>query len=317
MNENKLIKLFLLFKKNLVRIYIYALVASLLSLVIPLGIQSIIGFAMGASMVFSIYLLIGLVALSVALVGVLNIKQVRETEFIQKKVFTDYSFDFVEVLDSKQSIPLTDVGMQHKMLNYFDIFNIQKAISKIYVDIPVAIIQILLGIILLTLYDSMFAFMGLTLFILLYLLIKISGKEGIETNIEESNHKYEFAEWLMDMSMAPSTNSSEGMNTRADNYILSYLQKRNHHFSIVMFQMRLLIIFKVIITLFFLGYGTILLVDQQLSFGEFVAVEIVILMILGSVEKLVFTIRNFYETNTSLKKLTEVVQLKTSSNHGK
>lgn len=317
MNENKLVKLFLLFKKNLVRIYVYALVASLLSLVIPLGIQSIIGFAMGASMVFSIYLLIGLVALSVALVGVLNIKQVRETEFIQKKVFTDYSFDFVEVLDAKQSIPLTDVAMQHKMLKYFDIFNIQKAISKIYVDIPVAIIQILLGIILLTIYNSMFAFMGLTLFILLYLLFKISGKKGIETNIEESNHKYEFAEWLMDSSVAASSSSSEGMNTSADNHILSYLQKRNHHFSIVMFQMRLLIIFKVIITLFFLGYGTILLVDQQLSFGEFVAVEIVILMILGSVEKLVFTIRNFYETNTSLKKLTEVVQLKTSSNHGK
>ena len=317
MGESKLIKLFLLFKQNLLRIYIYALVASLLSLVIPLGIQSIIGFAMGNSMVFSIYLLIGLVALSVALVGILNIKQVRETEFIQKKVFTDYSFELAEVLENKDTIQVSGNKLQHKMLKYFDIFNVQKAISKIYVDIPVAVIQILLGIIFLTIYDSMFAFMGLSLYILMYFLFKASSRNGIETNVEESNGKYHFAEWLLNTSIAKASDDTIELAAEADSHIINYLQKRHTHFNVVMFQMRLLIVFKVIITLFFLGYGTVLLVDQKLSFGEFVAVEIVIIMILNSVEKLVFTIRNFYETNTSLKKLNEVVELKKSIHHGK
>jgi ABC-type bacteriocin/lantibiotic exporter with double-glycine peptidase domain len=269
---------------------------------------------MGNAMVFSIYLLIFIVALSVALVGILNVKQVRETEFIQKKVFTDYSFEIVEVLNHHQNGDTPSPFLQKKVLKYFDIFNIQKAISKIYVDIPVAIIQVFLGIILLTIYNSMFAFLGLSLFVLLYFLIKISGKKGIETNIEESNVKYHFAEWLQKNASVKHQQSADEICNEADGFIVDYLEKRNHHFEIMLFQIRVLIVFKVLITLFFLGYGTLLLVNQELSFGEFVAVEIVIIMILSSVEKLVFTIRSFYETNTSLKKLHELIQLKNQAN---
>jgi ABC-type bacteriocin/lantibiotic exporter with double-glycine peptidase domain len=310
MNDNNLLKLFIPFKQNFLKIYVYALVASLLSLSIPLSIQSIIGFAMGSSMVFSIYLLIFIVALSVALVGILYVKQLRETEYIQKKVFTDYSFVFSESIISANRNENPSYYIQKKMLKYFDIFNIQKSISKIYVDIPVAIIQILLGIILLTFYNSMFAFLGLSLFLFLYLFIKASGKEGIESNFEESNKKYEYGEWLLKSSSQHDEHSNETFTKEADEMVVNYLQKRNEHFEIVVFQIRVLIIFKVLITLMFLGYGTLLLVEQQLSFGEFVAVEIVIIMILSSVEKLVFTIRNFYETNTSFKKLQEVIEFK-------
>ena len=58
-------------------IYFYAILSGLIQLSVPLGIQSIIGFVMGAQMVTSIYVLIFLVVLGVFLVGMCQINQMK------------------------------------------------------------------------------------------------------------------------------------------------------------------------------------------------------------------------------------------------
>lgn len=50
-------------------------------------------------------------------------------------------------------------------------------------------------------------------------------------------------------------------------------------------------------------FGSILLVNQQLNIGQFVAAEIVILTILNSVEKLIINLDSVYDTLTAVDKL--------------
>ena len=67
-------------------IYFYAILGGLLQLSVPIGVQSIVGFVMGASMVTSIYVLIFVIVLAVLLVGILQINQMKIIEKIQQKI---------------------------------------------------------------------------------------------------------------------------------------------------------------------------------------------------------------------------------------
>ena len=52
--------------------------------------------------------------------------------------------------------------------------------------------------------------------------------------------------------------------------------------------------------------GTLLLVNQQLNIGQFIAAEIIILLVLTSVEKLIMNLGNVYDTLTSIEKIADL-----------
>jgi ABC-type bacteriocin/lantibiotic exporter with double-glycine peptidase domain len=188
----------------------------------------------------------------------------------------------------------------------------------LYIDIPIAVIQMLFGIILLTFYDNYFLVLGFILILTLYGILVFTGKNGLESNYEESNAKYEVASWFQELSKnkfdSQNIENSTTIAEKTDNQVLHYLITRAKHFQTLLFQIRTLIVFKVLITAALLGYGTYLLVTQSLSVGQFVAVEIVIMMIIASVEKLIFSIKNVYEVHTSIEKLSTISDLGKSHN---
>lgn len=63
-----------------------------------------------------------------------------------------------------------------------------------------------------------------------------------------------------------------------------------------------------------LSIGVYLLINQKLNIGAFMAVEIVILLILSSVEKLIKSLESYYDTITALAKLHKITELKIENN---
>jgi ABC-type bacteriocin/lantibiotic exporter with double-glycine peptidase domain len=57
-----------------------------------------------------------------------------------------------------------------------------------------------------------------------------------------------------------------------------------------------------------LTLGTYLLIQQQLNIGEFIAAEIVILMVIGAVEKLITSLDSAYDVITGLEKIASVTE---------
>ena len=104
---------------------------------------------------------------------------------------------------------------------------------------------------------------------------------------------------------------SQGSNlniTKTDKNVSGYLQARTKHFQILLFQYKTLIFFKVSLTILMLTLGTYLLVNQQLNIGEFIAAEIVILMIISAVEKLIISLDSAYDVITGLEKIASVTE---------
>ena len=73
----KLLDLIKIERDEITSIYFYAILNGVIQLSLPLGIQAILGFVLGATMVTSVYLLIFIIIVAVLIVGYLQINQMK------------------------------------------------------------------------------------------------------------------------------------------------------------------------------------------------------------------------------------------------
>jgi ABC-type bacteriocin/lantibiotic exporter with double-glycine peptidase domain len=154
--------------------------------------------------------------------------------------------------------------------------------------------------------------LGIILF--LYLLFRFTGPKGVVTSLKESSNKYDVAHWLEELARALGTFKLAGVSPlpllRIDKLIMGYLHYRRLHFDILILQFKILVGFKVISVGVLLVLGSVLLLEQQISLGQFVAVEIIIILIMNSVDKLIVGLDSVYDLLTSLEKLGSIFDLK-------
>ena len=308
----RLLELIQIEKKEITSIYFYAILSGLVQLSVPIGVQAIIGFVMGAAMVTSIYVLIFVVVLGVLVVGIFQMNQMKIIEKIQQNIFTRMAFEFAEKIPRFDLKKNDSVYLPERVNIFFDTINVQKGISKLLLDIPIASIQIVFGLILLSLYHPIFILFGMLLISILFIILRLTSRKGLETSLKESSYKYEVVAWLEEMArVIKSFKFSQGthLNLQKTDYNVSgYLSARTSHFKILLFQYRTLVFFKVAITTAMLTIGSYLLVNQLLNVGEFIAAEIVILMIISAVEKLIGSLDSVYDVITGLEKLAIVTE---------
>ena len=304
---SRVLELVRLEKSEIWSIYFYAILNGLILLSVPLGIQSIVGFVMGASFRASIYVLIVLVVVAVLASGLMQINQMKIIEKIQQRIFVRYAFSYAATIP-KLDLKKADGIYLPEMINRFlDTTALQKSLSKILLEIPTASIQICFGLLLLSFYHPVFIIFSLLLVVILWLIIYYTGGRGLETSLEESSNKYKVVAWLEEMARVIKfikLTAGHALHLKkTDEATVGYLTARNDHFKILLLQYRSLVAFKTAITAAMLVFGSILLVNQQLNIGQFVAAEIVILTILNSVEKLIINLDSVYDTLTAVDKL--------------
>jgi len=146
-------------KSEISSIYFFAVLSGIIQLSLPLGIQAIIGFVVGGAMSTSLVVLITLVVSGVLINGILQMNQMRIIERIQQKIFVRYSFAFTSHIPRLDLQKMDSVYLPELVNRFFDIPVLQKSISKILLDFPLAITQILLGLLLLSFYHPAFIFL--------------------------------------------------------------------------------------------------------------------------------------------------------------
>lgn len=309
-NTYKLLKLD---SKDIVNIYFYAIAGGLISLGLPLGIQAIIGFVMASQLSTSMVLLIMVVVLATLFYGLFQINQLKIIEKMKQKIFIRFSLAFDEKLSKLDVQRNKEYQLSELMNRFFDTLTFQKSLSKLLIDIPTSTIQILLGLLLLTFYHPLFILFGIFLLVTLYLLLRFTGIRGMETSIQESNHKYELVDWIeqqADYIKDVRGGVFDDLKTSRTNEILhNYIHARTSHFKILNLQYWSLTLFKVVLTAVMLIVGSYLLIEQLINIGQFVASEIVIILLLSAIEKIIFGLDNAYDLLTSTKKLFTVLDL--------
>ncbi|MFL9830513.1 peptidase domain-containing ABC transporter [Flavobacterium sp. ARAG 55.4] len=300
-------------KKDVAQIFFYAIFAGLISLSLPLGIQAIINFIQSGHASVSWIVLIIIVIIGVALVGILSLMQLRITENLQQKIFIRASFEFASRLPKIKFEALYNSYPPEIANRFFDTLTIQKGTSKLLIDFSAALLQIAFGLILLSLYHPFFIIFGILLFFLLYFIFKFSYKSGMETSLKESKFKYKVAGWLQEIarnnfSFRNDLNYNYALQ-KNDSIVSHYIDYREKHFDVIKKQFIQLIGFKVLITATLLSVGGYLVLSQQMNIGQFVAAEIIILLVINSVEKIILGLETFYDVLTAVEKIGQVADM--------
>ncbi|NAY92002.1 ATP-binding cassette domain-containing protein [Muricauda sp. JGD-17] len=307
----RLMGLLALDKKDILQIFYYAIFAGLVNLSLPLGIQAIINLIQGAQVSTSWIVLVIFVTLGVAFVGGLQLMQIRIIENVQQKIFTRSSFEFAYRFPKIKMSQLRNYYPPELANRFFDTLTIQKGLSKILIDFPAALLQIIFGLLLLSFYHPFFIIYGLLLLLLIYVVFKFTAQRGLETSLEESKNKYKVAHWIQEVARSIVSFKLSGKTSHAidknDTLVADYLDARESHFKVLVLQFIQMIGFKVLVTAGLLLIGGLLVLNQEMNIGQFVAAEIIILLVISSVEKLILGLETFYDLLTSLEKLGQVV----------
>lgn len=307
-------------KKEIYNIYIYSVFSGLVSLSLPLGIQAIINLIQGGQMSTSFVVLIIVVVGGIIASGILNIYQLHITENLQQKIFSRAAIEFAYRIPRIK----TEVLYKHyppELVNrFFDVIGVQKGLSKVLIDFSSAALQVIFGLILLSVYHPFFVVFTLILMVLVYVIFKFTAKRGLDTSLKESKYKYNTAHWLEEVARNYETFKVSGRSNlaveRADAHVSDYIKARENHFKVLIQQYSLMVVFKAIVALGLLAVGGVLVMEQAMNIGQFVAAEIIIIILISSVEKLIMSLETIYDVLTSVEKIGQVTDLELESLKG-
>ncbi|MFZ5972304.1 MAG: peptidase domain-containing ABC transporter [Bacteroidota bacterium] len=300
-------------KKDIFYILFYAVVVGLIGLIIPLGIQTTVELVSGGVFFSSIYILIGLIILGVLFTGGIQIFQITMVEYLQRRIFTKAAYEFAYRLPRVKNEALVGHYTPELVNRFFDVINLQKGLPKLLIDLSSAALQIFFGLLLISLYHPFFVFFGIVLIGTLILIFLFTGPRALKTSIEESKYKYRVVFWLQELGRALNSFKVAG-NTmlpmrKADYNVNNYLKYRKGHFEMLITQFSYIVVFKTLITAALLILGTVLVIDRQITLGQFVASEVIIILILNSVEKFITYMDVIYDMLTAVDKIAHVTDL--------
>ncbi len=299
--------------KLLYLILFYALVYGAIGLVLPLGIQAIINFILAGRVSSSWFILIVIITFALTLSGLVQIAQLKLVERLQQRIFAKASFELAVRIPRIKLEAMEERYAPEFINQFFDTINLQKGMAKLVVDYPTSVLQVIFGLILISVYHPYFLFFSIIVVLVIWAMFKFTGPQGIESSLQESTKKYMVAHWLEELGRTMGTFKLAGITNlpllKIDRLIIAYLHYRQKHFAVLLTQYKVMILFKIATTIALLIVGSLLLIDNQISLGQFVAAEIVIILIIGAVEKLIVNLSAVYDTLTAVEKLGMITDL--------
>jgi ABC-type bacteriocin/lantibiotic exporter with double-glycine peptidase domain len=300
-------------KREILTVFFYATLAGGLSLILPLAVGGIVQLVQGRLFLQPVVVLISFVVLGTIVAGVLQIGILKVVERIQQRVFARMALEFAFRVPRMKYSASLEQNLPEQMNRLFEAVAIQKGVQKLLIDVPTALLTVMFGLILLTVYSPWFSLFAVAVLSILYLIIRWTGPEGLQTSIVESKYKYKAVHWLEEIARAFHAFKYAGDSTlpveRMDDVITGYLKYRKKHFAVLVKQTIALIGFKTFITAAVLIIGATLVQTNRLLLGQFVAAEVVIVTVLAGVEKLITSLATVYDVLTSVDKSGHVADL--------
>ncbi len=317
---SKLLRLISIERKDILVIGGYSIIVSILSLVTPLAIDTLVQTITAGVVSLPLIVLTAFVFVGLLIAGGLSLIQQYVVEVLQQRIFVNTSFEIAEKLPRTKSEVFNDEYAPELLNRFFDVVTLQKTFSRLLLDGVSAVLIGSSAIFLLALFSPLLLGLGLGLIIISFIIILISGRGGLYTSIHESHEKYLVAAALEEVGrclMSYKVFASPSLiYNKVDRLLTQYLHYRKAHFRVILRQQSSAVIMKVIIITVFLAAGGYLVIERQISLGQLVASQIVILYLIAAVENLFKQLENSYDLLTSLEKLAQITDIEQERTNG-
>jgi len=300
-------------KQDLIVLIVYTLITGLVSLAVPLASQALVntiaaGIFLQPLIVLSLLVLAGLLFASV-----LRMMKLCLVENLQQRIFARITLLLSERIPSIKASALNNEYMPELINRFFDVITVQKSWGKLLLEGPSALLQVLIGLVLMAFYSPFLLAFDVFILLFIFFAVSVLGIGGLKTSIHESVLKYRVAEWLEDMGRCQTSLKTNGfiqyLVRRSDGLVLNYLQARRAHFAVLFRQAFGTYFFQALASAGILAIGGWLVINRELTLGQLVAAELVMLNVLSALEKLIRNCDTFYDLLTGLDKIGHVSDL--------
>ncbi len=312
---DRLVDLLRLERSDISVLAVYTTVAGVLALIVPLTAQALVNIIAANVLVQPLVILTLLTLGALILVGVLQIAKMRIVETVQQRVFARTSLQMAEHLIAVREAALRGEYAPELVNRFFDVLTVQKALSKLLFDGFAALLQAIIGLVLLASYNPLLFGFDLILILAMTVVIGVLGWGALKTSIKESQEKYHVADWLEEIARCHAGFKLHGaadyLVSRADNLVVRYLKAREGHFRILVRQSFGYYLFQAVASAGIIAAGGYLVINGELTLGQLVAAQIVVVSLLAALEKLIRQGEQVFDLLTGLDKIGHVLDLET------
>ncbi len=300
-------------KSFLLTILVYAIFIGLLSLAVPISVQLLINSVAFTALLQPILILGFILFLVVTFSSVLNALQFYITEIFQRRFFARFSSEIVLKLINVNHQDFEKSNQTEFINRFFDVFNVQKIVPKIFTKTFANILQSLIGLILVAFYHWILLLFALLVLFATFFIWQLFAKKCFIAKFATSKKKYDMASWFEDIArnhlLFKSNHAKEYAINKTENITKQYLQERKKYFYYLFFQVILTLILYTFATSALLIVGGYLVLNAQLSLGQLVASELIISAVLYNISQLGGDLESIYELASACEKLSQIHHL--------
>lgn len=307
-------------KRFLAIILAYSVAISILSLALPISIQSLINSITNTAMISP------LVTLSLLLLVLLGFSTlVRGLKVLVSEQFQQQFFARMVTEISLRCNYATHAGFESMnrgelMNKFFEIITVQKSLPYLLSGIFLIALQTLIGVIVSSLYHPLYFIFNLVLIASIYIGLRWHYKQALSYAIKECSEKHRLASWLQELGRAhhlfKSKNSKIYASKKSETLLEGFLKSRKLHFRHFFSQVTFLLVlytFSNAILLFISGF---LVLKGELTLGQLVATEVILSSIFVNLYKAGNYLETFYDISASTTKLNYFFDLELEKTSG-
>lgn len=300
-------------RPDVVIVVIYGVALGLLSLAVPIAVQSLVNTVAFGSLLQPLVVLAVLLAVALTGAAILRALQVRIVEMLQRRLFARVVTELGARLPRVRARDLERANGPELINRFFDVFTTQKTVAALLLDGVDALLIALVGLVVLAFYHPfLLAFDIVLIFAAIIVLIPL-GRGGTSTSVAESKAKYAMAGWLEEMARHPLSFKLAGgerfAKERVESLARTYLDNRAVHFRIVFRQLVGSLAIEVVASVALLAMGGFLVIERELSIGQLVAAELIVTAVVTSIAKLGGKVEKYYDLVAAVDKLGQMLDL--------
>jgi ABC-type bacteriocin/lantibiotic exporter with double-glycine peptidase domain len=292
---------------------VYSLVIGLLTLVLPVAVQSLVNTIAFGAVLQPLVVLTLFVLIASGFSALMNVFRAAVVDIIQRSIFARVATDVTWRLLRVRAEAFDRYHGPEIVNRFFDTVTVQKAASTLLIDGLTIVMQTGIGMVLLALYHPLLLVFDVLLVASMLVIVLVLGRGAVATSIKESKAKYALEAWLEQLATHVITFKSSGgtayAEQRSQRLLDDYLAYREKHFSILIRQIAGSFVLQAVAGAALLGVGGFLVINRQLTLGQLVASELIVTLMMSAFTKFGKQLEVYYDLCAAIDKLGDLIDL--------
>ena len=292
---------------------IYGIAVSILGLSVPLSVQVLISSVVNAALINQVIVLAVVLFVILALSGFFIAVQNYVMELFERRYFARVLSEVAIRLLYAAQDSLKTTNRADLVNRYFDIMTIQKSLPPLLTGGLATALQSTAGIVLTSFYHPVFFVFNFATVVCVYFAFRIFDRPAGRSAINLSSAKYDGAAWLEEIARSNTFFQSEkGVEyalSRTEEIRENYIKHHRRHFHFTFAQAVGLLLIYAFATSILLGLGGWLVIRGELTIGQLVAAELILVGVFYNLTRGIYYLELYYDLYAAMNKLTQLISV--------